>query len=105
MALTVKYLALTLWNRPIYGVLIAPFIACSRDVSSMVMALEVYEGTIIWVKTGRTKGVDHGYYKRVAPRPNWLRVYISDKCSRSDNSFPYRCCRYCTGCADIKHSG
>lgn len=104
MALTVKYLALTLWNRPIYGLFISPIIAWCRDVPVMVKELEAYEGTVDWVDRGILKGVPQGYYKRVAPRPNWLRAYISDKCPHSDKSFPYRCGRYCTECADIKPS-
>ncbi len=97
MALTLNYLAQTLWNRPIYGVLVAPFIVCCRNVTEMIEALEAYEGTIVWVETKRVKGIDQGYYKRVAPRPDWLRAYLPDSCGRDI------CHRDCTQCADKKY--
>jgi hypothetical protein len=68
MALTVNYLAQTLWNHPIYGVIIAPFIACSRNAKEMVEALEAYEGTIVWKVQECTSGILHtcGSSSRVA---------------------------------------
>lgn len=78
LILAFNYMILTLWNRPVYGLVIAPLVVCCGDVASMVKDIEFYEGTLVWKDTGRCKGVPQGYYERVAPRSEWLRAYIPD---------------------------
>ncbi len=84
MELAIIYLAKTIWNRPIYGLTIAPFVVLFCLQNDMVREIEAYEGTIVWKKTKRVKGIPQGHYERIAPCPEWLRAYIPDRCENHE---------------------
>lgn len=96
MELAITYLAKTIWNHPIYGLTIAPFVVLFCLRKDMVKAIELYDGTIVWKETNPVKGVPQGYYQRVAPRHEWLRAYMPDHCG-APHFRRYNKCAYCSG--------
>ncbi len=72
--LTLYFLALSLWHSPLYFLFVAPFVISMADTDTMVDKIEEFRGTIYWRSRGSPKTGSHKYV-RVAPRPDWLKVY------------------------------
>ena len=58
-----------------------------------VTRIESSLGTIRWVSSSIKGGFRGGFYARVSPRPDWLRPYVSDRCTAHSHL-------YCANCAD-----